>query len=347
MSTCRARPGAHPGTRRRCRSAVSLVLGGLVAAATLGAAPAQSAEDPASPGITVAWPAAGVRVDTTQVVRGRLTTPLPGAVAALQRQVLDQWIDITTAPVTTDGDLTLTVPTGYYGHFAYRLRIATDDGTAVETPARQITVLPAYRPRGRAPSYALISSDPVGRWDPCTPIRYRVNLAKAPRGAMRDVRAALANIAHASGLEFVYAGPTSVVPYAQPTYDPAVADLVVAWAWPAALKGAMPTGTFGLGGDEMRPGHDIAGNPVRRIWQGGVTISARFNRIIRPGAGKGLTRVGALMHELGHAVGLFHVEGDPAQIMTPWLGAGLDVWGAGDLAGLEAVGAVNGCVSDG
>ncbi|WP_296603130.1 hypothetical protein [Nocardioides sp.] len=326
---------------------MALVLAGLVVAAILEAAPAQSAEDPVLPDVTVAWPAASVRVDTTQVVRGRLTTPLPGAVAALQRQVLDRWIDIATVPMATDSDLVLTVPTAYYGHFLYRVRIATEEDGAVETPTRQITVLPEYSPRGRDESYALISSSPVGRWDPCTPIRYRVNLAKAPQGAMRDVRAALANIARASGLEFTYAGPTTVVPFAQPTYDPAVADLVIAWAWPSALGGAMPTGTFGLGGEETRSGRDVAGNPVRRIWQGGVTLSARYNRIIRPGAGKGLTRVGALMHELGHAVGLFHVEGDPSQIMTPWLGAGLDVWGAGDLAGLEAVGAVNGCVSDG
>ena len=139
-----------------------------------------------------------------------------------------------------------------------------------------------------------------------------------------------------------------MVPFAAGnTFDPSVADLVIAWADPAQMRGLFPAGTLGVGGPEFRagPAVDPAGRPVRQIYQGGVTINTAFNKDLRPGSGEGLTRVAALMHEIGHAVGLMHVTGDEAQLMAPSIGYGLDQWGAGDLAGLELVGAGGGCVT--
>lgn len=326
-------------------STARVTTGAGLGANVFASAPAGQSASASYPGVTVTWPASQVRVNTTQALRGRLTTTLPRAIAVLQRQVADQWVDVTTAPVTAVGDFALKVPATYYGHFTYRLRITGADGAVIETPSQQVTVLPEYTARGLASSYALISSNPVGRWDPCTPIRYRLNLAKAPSGVTADIRTALANISRATGLQFVYAGTTTVVPFSGATYDASLADMVIAWARPADMKGALPIGTFGLGGVQMRAGRDVAGRPVRQIWQGSVTINSFYNRIIEPGAGKGMTRVAALMHEIGHAVGLFHVDGDKSQIMSPALGNGIDVWGAGDITGLEVVGASNGCVS--
>ncbi|WP_296603975.1 hypothetical protein [Nocardioides sp.] len=302
------------------------------------------------PGMTVVWPGAKVLVGSAQVVRGTVTARLAKPSVALQREVGGRWTEIARTTATGAGDFALRLPTAYLGTGSYRLSITDGAGGAVETPAERLSIIPDYTPAGRAANYSLVSASPVGRWDPCAPIGYRVNLAKAPSGALPDVRSALAEVAEATGLRFEYRGTTSVVPFAAgDTFDPAVADLVIAWADPAQMRGLFPTGTLGVGGPEFRPtlAVDPSGTPVREIYQGGVTINTAFNKALKPGSGEGLTRVAALMHEIGHAVGLMHVDGDPAQLMSPSVGYGLDRWGAGDLAGLETVGAAGGCLTPG
>jgi hypothetical protein len=302
------------------------------------------------PGLSVTWPGTRVLVGSRQAIQGTLASRPSRGVATLQRLVAEQWSDVASGPVTGSGSFTLSLPTAYLAHSSYRLRITGSRGEVVETPAESFVVVPDYSPGGRDTSYSFVSPDPVGRWNPCAPITYRVNTTKAPPGVLPDVRAALDQVSQATGLRFDYRGTTSVVPFlAGDTFDPAVADLVIAWADPAQMRGLFPTGTLGIGGPEFRTALavDPAGRPVRQIYQGGVTINTAFNKALEPGSGEGLTRVAALMHEVGHAVGLMHVDGDAAQLMSPAIGYGLDQWGAGDLAGLELVGAAGGCLTPG
>ena len=49
------------------------------------------------------------------------------------------------------------------------------------------------------------------------------------------------------------------------------------------------------------------------------------------------------LHELGHALGLAHVD-DDRQVMHPAGGAQLNTYGSGDLAGLHQLGAAPGCL---
>lgn len=192
----------------------------------------------------------------------------------------------------------------------------------------------------------------VARWNPCQPIHYRVNTAEAPKGVgvMRDLKAAIARVHKATGLTFVYDGPTHVIPQkkygwmAKPGHFP---PLVIAWAKPGKVPGGstLLAGTDGFGGYTTRYWYTGSVYHRERIVSGYVVLSTTPSGPYRPGFGPGVTRGWLLLHELGHAVGLQHVT-DTRQIMYPVVtGARASAeYQAGDLAGLRKVGRTGGCI---
>jgi predicted Zn-dependent protease len=78
-----------------------------------------------------------------------------------------------------------------------------------------------------------------------------------------------------------------------------------------------------------------------------VTGEVVFDRdlsLVHPGFGAGLSRGNLVQHELGHVVGLDHVQ-DRAQVMFPSISdKSPDGYGAGDRAGLAQLGAQAGCL---
>jgi hypothetical protein len=172
------------------------------------------------------------------------------------------------------------------------------------------------------------------RWSTCHPIRYRLNPSGMRKHWRQEVRRALRRVTTASGLRFRYVGKTSFVPDGRRP-DPRGTDLVVAVTDRA-----------------------IEGDPTAVGEGGAVPLTVRHHRVLRSGfvllrrslfaglaAGFGRGhRIGeigsqgqALMHELGHAVGLGHAR-RPAEIMYPVLTRKPARWGAGDLAGLRVLG---------
>ena len=215
--------------------------------------------------------------------------------------------------------------------------------------AALVLTVPAASTAATSPGYALTTrAGSVIRWNPCTTIHYRVNLALAPAGALADVKAAVARLQRATGMTFVYSGTTRVVPQqsfastAQPGHWP---PLTIAWATPATSDLLTP-GDAGIGGifSDVWFSRDGRVNPLQVV-SGFVVMNAQHNRAYRSGFGPGATRGEVLLHELGHAVGLQHVR-DRAQIMYPAaIARPAAAYGKGDLAGLRRVGRAAGCIT--
>jgi len=199
-----------------------------------------------------------------------------------------------------------------------------------------------YIPRGLPSQHRFLIADPVTRWDPCNVIGWRVRTREQP-GALRDARTAFWRLGQATGLRFRFRGYTGLIPQLDTNSRyPADTQIVVAWVHrhrstlfdyaPAANAVGAPFYVTGY--------HDAAG-PAWRIASGGVVIDSTLR--LRAGYGYGITRGDLLLHELGHVMGLDHVEAS-SQMMHPVMTRARARYGAGDLAGLWERGARLGCL---
>jgi len=235
---------------------------------------------------------------------------------------------------------------------AARLMVTDGAGVAVDPdasrpPAADIDVdAGASRPdAGYAVWGRTEDGDPL-RWDACRPIDLVLSVPDAPPGAEEDVREAAARIATASGLQLRVAGISDERPAA---LRPLVVREQGGWRWNPVLIAWMSP-------EEAR----AAGIPLE-VHDRGVALPVAVRAGDREGyvtgqvvlnAARGDLRAGfvdrsdawgaTLLHELGHLVGLAHVE-DTDQLMSLEPGRGPVVLGGGDLAGLELLGATAGC----
>jgi hypothetical protein len=183
------------------------------------------------------------------------------------------------------------------------------------------------------------------RWDPCRPIHYVVNASRAPEGSTADIHEAVGRISAATGIPFEYEGPTDeeATAYRQPfqpdRYGDRWAPVLIAWADPETSD--IPF---------ERDGHVAAGvaqplvPPSPRVEDvyvsGWVALNAEDPNL--PGFDLPGQQGPVILHELGHLMGLGHVN-TVGEIMHPF-GGGVVGLGPGDLEGLRQLGASGGCV---
>lgn len=228
-------------------------------------------------------------------------------------------------------------------------RTAAGKGVSIScsrTPRQTAPARPAPAPAGKAASYSLHENTDgsVTRWNPCAgPISVRVNAAKAPAGGLEDARAALAQVSAATGLALTYAGATDFVP-TRANERSRPADIVIAWVPRGSAPGQsdyFSGSAIGVGAWSSTGTSTDGRTWSYRISSGAVVIDPDV-RLAR-GFGVGGTTGALLLHEIAHVMGLGHVT-DPTQVMHPsLLPTTRGSFGAGDLAGLAAVGAGQGC----
>lgn len=196
------------------------------------------------------------------------------------------------------------------------------------------------KPAVASGSYRFLATNedgsPVG-YSPCRPLHYVVNAALAPAGAERLVDDAITTVSLATGITFINDGASAEAPsqarspYQKDAYGDRWAPLLIAWTTPEEapqLKGLV----IGTGGST----HFSYDDGPKSFVTGSLELDSPqiTEELTRADGAAYATAV--ILHELGHVMGLEHVD-DPSQLMYPEIGAP-DGLAAGDLNGLQALG---------
>lgn len=192
-------------------------------------------------------------------------------------------------------------------------------------------------------------------WDPCRPIYWTVNPNDEPNGARRQLLAAFAEISEATGLKFEYIGETSEEFDSERTSPNAIYEQLSS-KWNPVLVSFLPGDKWDEATQETNglPGEVLAGfaGPLAEqsggtTWRwvyvsGAIALSTdAFSQMLNNGAVAEAKAV--MMHEIGHLVGLDHVN-ESSELMYGD-NVGKTNLGPGDRRGLAAMGS-GACLKD-
>lgn len=197
------------------------------------------------------------------------------------------------------------------------------------------------------PGYQFLDRTDQGaptRWNPCQPIHYVVNTTLAPEGSLADVHEAVRRISEVTGIAFVYEGPSDeeATPFRevfQPDrYGDRWAPVLIDWVDPDDSD--IPFEHE----DDVAAAVAVPVIPPTRIEDVYVSgwIAVNADDPNPPGFDHPGQQGPVLLHELGHLMGLGHVD-EFGEIMHP-SGGGMVDFGPGDEEGLRRLGATQGCL---
>lgn len=174
-------------------------------------------------------------------------------------------------------------------------------------------------------------------YDPCRPVHYVIRPDNSPVGGEALIHQAVKEVSAASGLRFIYDGPTAEGPsgdrerYQPDRYGKRWAPVLLSWSNPSETP-ALAGDVAGLGGSEYA---HVPGHPFVYV-AGQVKLDAQaLAPVLGYPRGAELVRA-VIIHELGHVAGLAHVQ-DPTQLMHDE-NMGVTSLADGDRAGLALLG---------
>jgi hypothetical protein len=186
------------------------------------------------------------------------------------------------------------------------------------------------------------------RWNPCQQaITYQVNLTGLPepkRAAMLgQVNDGFARLSAADGMTYRYTGSTAFVPQHGNLTD-APAEIVVAVVARSATDFFSTDTALGVGGTKSSTWSNEQGEGSAVV-RGFVVLDAAKTTSLKAGFGKGESQGNLILHELGHATGLDHVQSEAEQMNPELTWSAPKGYGRGDLIGLKKLGKEAGCIT--
>lgn len=281
----------------------------------------------------------GAPINVTGAVGGAVPA---GRVVVIEQALASGWVEITRTTSGADGSFAVALPADFAYTSGIRAFVPAASGAAAAYSGESTaSVTPNWALAGNPASFAYLGGRRA-RWNPCAPIRVKVNYAQQPLANTRaHVEQALAHVRAASGLTFVITGDTSAYAWAAPGYPAAdtETDLLISFGTQAQTTVPVAGGTIGMGGFTSYSATDALGS-VGLITKGQVFIDVNPDEATFTDA----VMANVLRHEIGHAVGLGHTS-DSTQIMYPMV-TPMTSLGAGDFTILnQHVGRQSGCLT--